>query len=54
MRALGQNPTNKDVKAILGNPSPEGKSTTYNFFLYRFSLMLGDRIELKTQTPFLK
>lgn len=25
MRALGQNPTNKEVKHILGNPTPEGK-----------------------------
>ena len=25
MRALGQNPTNKEVKAILGNPSDEGR-----------------------------
>lgn len=25
MRALGQNPTNKDVKGILGDPSAEGK-----------------------------
>ena len=24
MRALGQNPTNKEVNKILGNPSPEG------------------------------
>jgi len=25
MRALGQNPTNKEVKTILGNPSAEGR-----------------------------
>lgn len=25
MRALGQNPTNKDVKKILGDPSADGK-----------------------------
>lgn len=28
MRALGQNPTNKDVKKILGDPSADGKSFT--------------------------
>lgn len=27
MRALGQNPTNKDVAKILGNPSADGKRT---------------------------
>lgn len=26
MRALGQNPTNKDVVKILGNPSADGKT----------------------------
>lgn len=26
MRALGQNPTNKDVKKILGDPSADGKT----------------------------
>lgn len=26
MRALGQNPTNKDVNKILGNPSADGKT----------------------------
>lgn len=26
MRALGQNPTNKDVTKILGNPTADGKS----------------------------
>lgn len=36
MRALGQNPTNKDVKKILGDPSAEGKSPTYIFFLTYF------------------
>ena len=25
MRALGQNPTNKEVSKLLGNPSPDGK-----------------------------
>lgn len=29
MRALGQNPTNKDVKGILENPSAEGKISTF-------------------------
>ncbi len=28
MRALGQNPTNKDVKKILGDPSADGKICT--------------------------
>lgn len=28
MRALGQNPTNKDVKKILGDPSADGKIST--------------------------
>lgn len=27
IRALGQNPTNAEVKKILGNPSNEGKSS---------------------------
>lgn len=27
MRALGQNPTNKDVAKILGNPTADGKTT---------------------------
>lgn len=27
IRALGQNPTNTEVKKILGNPSNEGKSS---------------------------
>lgn len=30
MRALGQNPTNKEVKKLLGNPSAEG--TTYMIY----------------------
>lgn len=28
MRALGQNPTNKDVTKILGNPSADGKKSS--------------------------
>lgn len=28
MRALGQNPQNKEVAAILGKPSPDGETTT--------------------------
>lgn len=28
MRALGQNPTNKEVKLILSDPSPEGAKNT--------------------------
>lgn len=28
MRALGQNPTNAEVKKVLGNPTPEGKYLT--------------------------
>lgn len=31
MRALGQNPTNKDVKKILGDPSADGKSLNYAY-----------------------
>ncbi|MGH0144068.1 UNVERIFIED_CONTAM: hypothetical protein FKN15_044677 [Acipenser sinensis] len=30
MRALGQNPTNKDVNKILGNPSADGEKMTEN------------------------
>jgi len=36
MRALGQNPTNKEVKLILGNPTPEDMTTkrvTFEEFL---------------------
>lgn len=30
MRALGQNPTNKDVTKILGNPSADGKTAMHS------------------------
>lgn len=33
MRALGQNPTNKTVMKILGNPSNEGESLTLPLLL---------------------
>lgn len=29
MRALGQNPTNKEVRKILGDPSPEGEGAMH-------------------------
>lgn len=29
MRALGQNPTNKDVTKILGNPTADGKTPVH-------------------------
>lgn len=35
MRALGQNPTNKDVKGILENPSADGKTSTFAATNYR-------------------
>ncbi|MCI4393533.1 hypothetical protein PGIGA_G00158460 [Pangasianodon gigas] len=40
MRALGQNPTNKDVKKVLGDPSPED--------------MVNKRIDFDTFLPMLK
>ncbi|XP_076879390.1 myosin, light polypeptide 3, skeletal muscle [Brachyhypopomus gauderio] len=40
MRALGQNPTNKDVKAILGNPSADD--------------MANKRVDFDTFLPMLK
>jgi len=29
MRALGQNPTNKDVRKLLGDPSADGEGATH-------------------------
>lgn len=47
MRALGQNPTNKDVKKILGDPSAEGKM----FILYNTSLKTsGHNFKCSTST----
>ncbi len=31
MRALGQNPTNKDVTKILGNPTADGKTRLHAY-----------------------
>lgn len=37
MRALGQNPTNKDVRKILGDPSADGKSVSVCYLRQRMT-----------------
>lgn len=40
MRALGQNPTNKEVTKMLGNPSNDGKLHTHSLTRHHTSYLM--------------